>query len=193
MTSPGAPSSSTPATGATSTWSTGPATVRAMAVATPGEVLRVDETELNELARAHAKGGEEGPDLVRGKPDVSGEKSGMERHLRLLLRRHDQLVPVAGHIRLSANSLFDVLVVLLVSKGHAWILHSGRKELPRCQSLADEAAGTHLEQRKRFDELVRGHVRHSVVLAEVVGGHLVDLVRVAVNIRAVWNLLRDGD
>ncbi|CAN0299395.1 unnamed protein product, partial [Ectocarpus fasciculatus] len=136
------------------------------------EIPAVDEAELGQPAGADVQGDEQGPNLAGAELDATGDEG-----LPLLL-----VVLHAHQFHAGGDRFGEILVVLAVTKRSlrylggvgGFGLHASQQRLGS-KSLLHEAVRVKLEERQCLDELRRGHRGHTVVLAQVTGGGLVQL------------------
>ena len=135
----------------------------------PGEVLRVDEAELDEAAGVHSQGHEERPYLPRAKLDIGGDERLVDGHLRLIVfpfRR--ALSTLLFQRRLVGHILHEVVIEPL-----RVVLH--RHQLHVCaDGLSEILVGFIVAERNplAFRQLLTELLRHKALFREVARAQL---------------------
>ena len=141
----------------------------------PGEVLRVDEAELDEAAGVHSQGHEERPYLPRAKLDIGGDERLVDGHLRLTV---GLLVIVFRFRRALSTLLFQRRLVGHIL--HEFVVEPLRVVLHRHQlhvcadGLSEILVGFIVAERNPlvFHQLLPELLRHKALFREVARAQL---------------------
>ena len=147
----------------------------AAVVGGPGEVLRVDEAELDEAAGVYSQGHKERPYLPRAKLDIGGDERLVDGHLRLTVGLLVIVFPFRRALstflfqrRLVGHILHEVVVELL-----RVVLH--RHQLHVCaDGFSEIRVGFIVAERNPlvFHQLLPELLRHKALLREVARAQL---------------------